>query len=212
MPTRYKKIAVLGGTGKAGRFLIKELRIQGYVVKALARDPRKIEPSDPSIEVIQGNARDYGSILNLLSECDAVISTLGPSGNEPDTCSIAAGHIIKAMQALNIRRFIEVAGLGIDTPGDKKSLFTRSLVGMMKWFASAVIADRQKDYELLKNSSIDWTIVRCPMIKLTGSTRTVKNSLTDSPGNQISATDLARFLIDQLNNEQFVCKAPFISN
>jgi putative NADH-flavin reductase len=212
MPTAHKKIAVLGGTGKAGKYIIRELVRQGYLVKALARDPRKIEHSDPSIEVIQGNARDYQAIFNLLSQCDAVISTLGPSGNEPDTCSIAAGHIIKAMQAFPMSRFIEVAGLGIDTPEDKKSLFTRSLVTMMKWFASAVIADRQKDYELLKNSSIRWTVVRCPMIKLTDLTRHVETSLTDSPGNQISATDLARFLIDQLNNEQFVCKAPFISN
>jgi putative NADH-flavin reductase len=212
MPTEYEKIAVLGGTGKAGKYLIRELVRQGYLVKALARDPGKIEQPDQSLEIVQGNAREYKSVHNLLSGCDAVISALGPSRNEPDTCSIAAGNIIKAMQALNIRRFIEIAGLGIDTPGDKKSLFTRLLVTIMKWFASAVIADRQKDYELLKNSNIQWTVVRCPMIKLTELTRNVKTSLTDRPGNQIGATDLARFLIDQLNNEQFVCKAPFISN
>jgi putative NADH-flavin reductase len=212
MPTVYKKIAVLGGTGKAGKYLIKELIRQGYKIKALARDPRKFEQSDPLLEVIPGNARDYQSILNLLSECDAVISTLGPSRNEPDTCSIAAGNIIKAMQALNISRFIEVAGLGIDTPEDKKGLLTRILVSIMRWFASTVIDDRQKDFELLKNSNIQWTIVRCPMIKLTDLTGKIKTSLADSPGNHIGATDLARFLIDQLKNEMFICKAPFISN
>ncbi len=82
----------------------------------------------------------------------------------------------------------------------------------MRWFASSVINDRQKDYELLKNSNIQWTIVRCPMIKLTDLNRKIKTSLEDSPGNHISATDLARFLIDQLKNEMFICKAPFISN
>jgi len=212
MPTKYKKIAVLGGTGKAGKYLVRELIRQGYIVKALARDPRKIELSDTSIEVIQGNARNYESILSLLLECDAVISTLGSSGNEPDTCSIAVGHIIKAMQVLNMHRYIEVAGLAINTPEDKKGLLTKSLVTIMRWFASAAIDDRQKDYELLKNSNIQWTIVRCPMIKLTELTRNVNTSLTDSAGNQISATSLARFIIDQLNNEEFICKAPFISN
>jgi hypothetical protein len=72
--------------------------------------------------------------------------------------------------------------------------------------------DRQKDYELLKNSNIRWTIVRCPMIKLTDLSAHVKTSLKDRPGNHISATDLARFLIDQLNDETFICKAPFIAN
>lgn len=212
MPSDCKKIAVLGGTGKAGKYLVKELISQGYLVRALARDPRKMEEAGPALSVVLGDARDYNSILSLLAECDAVISTLGPSANEPDTCSIAAGHIIRAMQDLKISRFIEIAGLGIDTPGDKKGLLTRSLVTMMKWFASAVIADRQKDYELLKNSPVLWTIVRCPMIKLTGATGNVKTSLTDRPGMHISATDLARFLIDQLNNGEFICKAPFVAN
>jgi putative NADH-flavin reductase len=212
MPTGYKKIAVLGGTGKAGKYLIRELLRQGYLVKALARDPRKIESSGPSIEIFQGNAREYDSIHTLLTDCDAVISTLGPSKNEPDTCSLAAGHIIRAMQALNIQRFIEVAGLAIDTPEDEKGVFTRVLVAIMRWFAAPVIDDRQKDYELLKNSPIQWTIVRCPMIKLTDITAQIKTSLTDRPGNQISATDLARFLIDQLADAKYIGKAPFIAN
>ncbi len=162
MSTKYIKIAVLGGTGKAGKYLLRELIRQGYSVKALVRDPRKIERSDPSLEIIQGNAREYESIHTLLSGCEAIISTLGPSGKEPDTCSIATGHILKAMHELNIHRFIEVAGLGIDAPGDKKGLLTRSLAGMMKWFASAIIADRQKDYELLAHSTIQWTLFVVP--------------------------------------------------
>jgi putative NADH-flavin reductase len=212
MATVYKKIAVLGGTGKAGKYLIRELFRQGYLVKALARDPLKMEPSSQTTEIIRGNAREYESVRNLLSGCDAVISTLGPSRNEPDTCSIAAGHILKAMDELNIHRFIEVAGLGIDTPDDNKGTLTRALVGIMKWFASAVIADRQKDYELLKNSDIRWTIVRCPMIRLTDVSQNIKTSLLDSPGKHINAADLARFLVDQLISEEFICQAPFIAN
>jgi putative NADH-flavin reductase len=212
MPTRLKKIAVLGGSGKAGKYLVKELIRQGFFVRALARYPGKMQQSDPLLEIIQGNARDYESIYNLISECDAVISTLGPAKNQPDTCSIAVVHIIKAMQALNIQRYIEVAGLGIDATGDRKGYLTRILVTIMRWFASSVIDDRQRDYELLQNSNLRWTIVRCPMIKLTDLSRKVITSLEDRPGNQISATDLARFLIDQLNDEQFICKAPFIAN
>ncbi len=208
----HKKIAVLGGTGNAGKYLVRELIRQGYFVRALARDPQKMELSGPLLEVVRGNARKYESINELVSGCDAVISTLGPSRNEPDTCSLAAGHILKAMSGMNIHRFIEIAGLGIDAPGDNKGIITRSLVAMMKWFASAVIADRQKDYELVKNSHARWTIVRCPMIKLTDVSGKVKTSLSDSPGIRISATDLARFLVDQLRSEEFIRKAPFIAN
>jgi len=205
-------IAVMGGTGKAGRYLIHQLLKQGYAVKALARHPPKIGQTGPGIEIVEGNARNYDSIHKLLTGCDAVISTLGGSGKEPDTCSIAIGHVLKSMEELDIQRYIDVAGLAIDTPGDRKGFQTRAIVTVLRWFASAVINDRQKGYILLKNSSIRWTIVRCPMIRLTDATGVVKASLTDCPGRKISSTDLALFLIGQLTDEKYICQAPFLAN
>jgi len=35
------KIAVLGGTGKAGKYLVKQLRKQGFQIKLLLRNPEK---------------------------------------------------------------------------------------------------------------------------------------------------------------------------
>jgi putative NADH-flavin reductase len=212
MPSGFKKIAVLGGTGKAGQYLTRELIRQGFRVKALARDPGKMGISDPFLEVVPGNAREYESVVALFRECDAIISTLGSARDQPDTCSIAVGHIIKAMQSLNIHRYIEVAGLGINTPEDKKGFMTRILVSFMRLFASPAIDDRQKDYEMLRNSSVQWTIVRCPMIKLTDLNGKVITSLQDKPGIRISAADLARFLTGQLSDETFICKAPFIAS
>lgn len=207
-----KKIAVLGGTGKAGSYLLNQLVNKGYFVNVLARNPGKIEQSNPLIEVVLGNARDYESIHNLLSGCDAVISTLGPSRGEPDTCSVAVGHIIHAMQELTIQRYIEVAGLAINTPDDRKGFQTRLIVGILRLFFPAVIDDRQKGYLQLEGSKIDWTIVRCPMIQLSSSAGPIKISLTDCPGRKVSTTDLAEFLISQLSEEKFIRKAPFLSN
>ncbi len=120
MPTVYKKIAVLGGTGKAGKYLIRELLREGYRVKALARNPQKIDQADESLEIIEGNAREYESIIPCFQVARLLSARWALQVHEPDTCSIATGHILKAMQELNIQRFIEVAGLGIDAPWIKK--------------------------------------------------------------------------------------------
>jgi putative NADH-flavin reductase len=206
------KIAVIGGTGKAGKYLVSELVKQGFPIKVLSRNPEKITQESHLIEVIQGNARDYASIRSLLSGCDAVISTLGPSRSEPDTCSVAIGHIIKAMQELKIKRYIELAGLAIDTPDDKKGFQTRLIVGILKRFFPAMINDRQKGYDLLSASNLNWTIVRSSMIELTDTKRTLKTSLADSPGRKISAADLALFLVSQLNDDQYIGKCPFVAS
>jgi putative NADH-flavin reductase len=209
---QLKRIAVLGGTGKAGRFVIKQLLDKGYQVKALTRNPVKLTQSSQSLEIIQGDARDAETIRLLLKGCDAVISTIGPAMKTPDTCSITTGHVIESARRNHIKRYIELAGLAIDTPSDKKGFKTKLVVSIMKLFVPAIIADRQKAYGLLSGSDLDWTLVRSSMIELTDARRSVKTSLTDSPGRKISATDLANFLVDQLTDKEFIRKAPFISS
>jgi putative NADH-flavin reductase len=209
---QFKKIAVLGGTGKAGRFVIKQLLEKGYEVKALTRNPAKLTQSSRSLEIIQGDARDAETIHLLLKGCDAVISTIGPAIKTPDTCSIATGHVIDAAKRNKIKRYIELAGLAIDTPSDKKGFKTKLVVSIMKLFVPKIITDRQKAYGLLSGSDLDWTLVRSSMIELTDTRRVIKTSLYDSPGRKISATDLANFLLDELTNEKYIRKAPFISS
>ncbi len=209
---QIQKIAVIGGTGKAGKYLVNELVKQEFAIKMLARNPENITGHSPLIEVISGNARDYNSIRKLLTGCDAVISTLGASRSEPDTCSVAVGHIIQAMQEQHIKRYIELAGLAIDTPDDKKGWKTRLVVNLIKNLFPAIINDRQKAFDLLRASDLSWTIVRSSMIKLTDAKRVLKTSLSDSPGGRISASDLAIFLIEQLTDERFIRKCPFVAS
>ncbi len=205
------KIAVLGGTGKAGKYLVEELLHRNLPVRMLVRNPSKVHLQDPLLEIIEGNARSYNSLRTLLTDCDGILSTLGPSKNEADTCSLATAHIIKIMHEMHVSRYVVVAGLGITTRTDRKSLRTRSIVRILKFFAGKAIADRQKEYALLQNSGLEWTVVRCPLIKLTAGAGQLKTSLEDSPGSSVAAGDLARFLSDQINDKTYVRKAPFIS-
>ncbi len=73
-------------------------------------------------------------------------------------------------------------------------------------------ADKQKEFELLSESDIDWTLVRLPLIEMTDEKSEWKASLEDCLGEKISATDLADFLIGQLFEEAYIKKAPFIAN
>jgi putative NADH-flavin reductase len=206
------KIAVIGGTGKAGSFVVKELIKQGYSFKLLTRNSEKIIDKYPMMEVITGNVRNYDTVLRLVSGCQAVISTLGPSKGEPETCSTAVWHLSRVMPKLNVKRYIEVAGLGIDTPDDKKGFKTRLIGKIIRWLFPAVVKDRQKVYDILKSGKLKWTIVRCPMIQLTNEQRDLKISLLDSPGNKISASDLAIFLVNQIHDDKYIGKCPFVAS
>lgn len=209
---KTNKIAVLGGTGKAGKYITEELLSRGYQLKILARNPDKVTHNSPLIEVVKGSARNYETMQRLLNDCTAIVSALGNSKNEQDTCSTAISHIIGISERIEIKRYIEVAGLVIDTPSDKKGLRTRLIGKVVKAFFPKPAQDRQKGYELLKGSKLDWTIIRCPSIKLSTIYTGIKVNNEDSPGNKVNAADLAGFVVNQLTDEQYVGKCPFVAS
>jgi putative NADH-flavin reductase len=65
-----KKIAVLGGGGRTGKYLINKLLDKGYFVKILLRDPEKFEIKSPLIQIIQGDAIEISIMIiyNLVSQ------------------------------------------------------------------------------------------------------------------------------------------------
>jgi hypothetical protein len=72
-------------------------------------------------------------------------------------------------------------------------------------------ADKQTEYHALSESNISWTLVRLPLIEQTDEVNKISISLEDCPGGKISAPDLAIFLVEQLSDDRFVNKSPFIA-
>ncbi len=208
------KVAVIGGTGKSGKYLVEQLLSQCIHFKILIRNPEKFEINNPLIEIVKGDAGDYESVRFLVEGCQAVISTLGlgQPASETSIFTKATKNVIRAMNECNIKRYISTTGLNVDTPFDKKSLQTKFATDWMKTNYPETTIDKQTEYTLLSESNVNWTLVRLPLIEQTDVESEIKVSLEDCPGNKISATSLANFLIGQLSDNAFVNKSPFIVN
>jgi putative NADH-flavin reductase len=206
------KIAVLGGGGRTGLYLVKQLLQQGFALKILLRNPAEFTLESPDLEIVVGDATDAAAIYALTEGCQTIISTIGQRPNEPLVASQATIHVLQAMQRYHIRRYILVAGLNVDTPSDKKSPATTAATEWMKATYPAIHADRQKAYALLTESTVDWTLVRVPLIHFTAATGNIKVDLKDCPGKSIHAGDIAVFLSEQLADSRFIRRAPFIAN
>ncbi|MNE47890.1 hypothetical protein D3C80_1423170 [compost metagenome] len=178
----------------------------------MLRDPQKLEIDNNLVEIVKGDVRDYVSVLELVKGCSAVLSTLGQPKGESPIFSDATKNIITAMNHFDINRYIAVTGLSIDVPTDKKSPKTRQLSDWMKQNFPEIIADKQKEFSLLSNSILNWTLVRLPMIEQTDNSGNINISLEDCPGDKISATDLANFMITQLTDTTYIGKSPFIAS
>jgi nucleoside-diphosphate-sugar epimerase len=206
------KIAVIGGTGKSGKYLVKLLLSQGFHLKLLLRNPETFQIKSPLIEVVQGDARAYESVQLLAEGCQSILSMLGQPKGEPTIFSQATKNVIRAMKRFNIERYIVTTGLNVDTPFDRKGVKTKIATDWMKANYPVTTSDKQYEFEVLSGSDINWTLVRLPMIEQTDLRSKMIVNLEDCPGEKISAPDLAHFVVAQLSDNAYAGKAPFIAN
>lgn len=209
------KIAILGGSGKVGHFLIQGVSNAGYWTRVLIRNPDTIKPIDGSMETVQGNARDIASIRSLLQGCDTVLNALGQRKerkSEAPIFSIATNHVLTVMKELGLRRYILVRGFSVDAPGDHKDLRTRLLSMLVRRVIHDQWADWQKELDILMRSDVNWTLVRLPVVVDEPSLGPVRVDLASPPGKKISGYDLANFVVAQMTERTYVRKAPFVGN
>lgn len=205
------KVAVLGGGGRTGKFLVNQLLKQGFSIKLLLRNPESFTIQSSQIEIIQGDALDLNSIKLLLKDCQAILSTIGQRKDEPLVASLATSNILKVMKDYGIERYVLLAGLNIDTPFDKKSPKTSMATDWMKTNFPLIQEDRQKAYTFLVESNVNWTQVRVPFIEFTDESTEIAISLEDCLGDKISANDIANFMITEMLESKYSRKSPFIS-
>ena len=207
-----KKVAVLGGGGRTGKYLVSQLLEKGFSVKILLRNPEKFIIQSSKIEIIKDDAIDANAIKMLLEDCQAVLSTIGQRPGEPMVASQATKNVLKFMHDFDIRRYVLLGGLNIDTPSDKKSEKTIQTTDWMKMNYPDIQKDRQLTYDLLVESNVDWTLIRVPFIEFLDTTSKVLVNPEDCPGDKISAFDISDFMIQEMVDAKFIRQAPFIAN
>jgi len=205
------KVAVLGGGGRTGKYLVQQLLENGFSVKLLLRNPDDFTIQNSKIEIIKGDAVNEESINLLLKDCQAVLSTIGQRPGEPMVASQATKNVLNAMKRNDIERYVLLAGLNIDTPFDKKSPKTIMATDWMKTNYPEIQKDRQFTYDLLVDSKIDWTQVRVPLIVFSDDSSKIAVDIEDCLGEKISAFDISKFMVKEMIESNYSRQSPFIS-
>lgn len=155
------KIAVIGGGGRTGLYLVNQLIEKGYVLKLLLRHPDNFPIQSALIEIVHGDVLDQIAVASLLEGCDAVLSTVGQRKDEPLVASQATSHILGAIGARPMR-YVVLAGLNVSTPTDQKGQDAMQATQWMRATFPDIHDDRQKSYTLLAESRTEWIMVRVP--------------------------------------------------
>jgi putative NADH-flavin reductase len=203
------KLLVFGASGQTGQAVVREALARGHSVSAFVRDPAKLGAVTGNVRVIRGDVADAATVAQAMPQHDAVVSTLGvgtPLQHDPVVIA-GIGHILTAMQDGGVRRLVYQSFIGVRE--------SRAAVGFVLRFIAPLplrheIADHEKKEAMIRASAIDWTIVRPP--KLTTGTRSQyrvgEDIRTLAPVPTLSRSDVAHFIVGELENPQYVHRMP----
>lgn len=209
------KITIFGATGETGRQLVEQALAAGHEVVAYVRNPTKLTVNHELLKVIQGELADASLIESAVSGANAVMSTLGPRGgskNKPITQGMQ--NIIVAMKKQGVNRLIITSTLNAKDPNDKPDFKTKALVHLVKLTMHDAYEDIVSVVETVRNSDLDWTIVRLTMLNNDSKSGKFKVGYvgTGKVGTWISRADIADFMLKQVEQTEYLRQAPAISN
>ena len=212
------KLVVFGANGATGQWLVRLAVERGHQVTAVMR--KGASTSVPQgVDVIRGNPLDAAFVDMAVTGKDAVVTALGlrlrhgsnPFSSlvsPPTLLSQSVAHILAAMKRHGISRISMVSAAGV---GDSRKTVAWPLRVVFR------ISNIQVGYEdhgraeaLLAASGLDWQAVR-PTTLTNGSSTGTRRVDRYATTMRIAREDVARFMLNQLEEPQFDERTPMIS-
>lgn len=202
------KLALFGATGATGKLVLEQALARGHSVTALVRTPSKLTTTHERLRVIQGDVNDPSAVEKAITGQDAVISTIGSGSDKKHVTlySTSIRHIIDAMEKLKVERLLCISAGGAYPGKDPGAPFILNYV-VKPFFLKDVFTDMARMEEAIKHSHLNaWTIVRPPRLV----DNPPKHKYRQEPtycikgGNKIARTDLAEFLVGELDSGKYI--------
>jgi putative NADH-flavin reductase len=203
-------VVVLGAAGRTGRLIVAEAQRSGHHVTAAVRNPASI-PAVPGLRVEHADVRDAESLRAVIEGHDAVVSAVGASGRQAGNLySDGARAIVSAMQATEVKRLLAITSVGVRHDDPHHAWWYR---GLIRPVGADLYADMARMEQIVGGSDLDWTFVRPTYLQdrePTGRYRATDNS-TPKGGWRITRTDVARFIVEELDAHRWSRRAPSLA-
>ena len=212
------KLTIFAATGGIGRQALEQALAAGHEVTAVVRNPNGLSGEARIVRVDLAAAAPE-ALESAVAGADGVLSGLGPrSASEAGIASQGTRAIVQAMRATNVRRIVVVSAAPIGTvpspgrprppkhdPGD--GFFMRHLLSPL---TKAALRTRYGDLalmeDLLRDSGLDWTVVRPPQLTnkaLTGTYR-IAYGQNLRRGLRISRAEVAHLMLRVLEQPETI--------
>jgi putative NADH-flavin reductase len=163
------------------------------------------------LTVARADVLDASAVEGVVSGADAILSTLGaPYGRKQVAVySVGVRNILTAMERHQVRRLVVVSSSATDPKpyADAGFFFNRVVQPfVVNVLGKTVYEDMRRMEELIRNSEVDWTIVRPSGLFDADFVSDYELAENHIAGRFTARSDLAAAMLAQIDDERYVRK------
>jgi lipocalin/uncharacterized protein YbjT (DUF2867 family)/ligand-binding SRPBCC domain-containing protein len=167
-------ILLTGATGYVGSRLLRVLEEDGYPVRCLARDPRRVTPRQATTEVVAGDCLDEASLVAAMEGVDQayyLVHSMASGDGFAARDRRAAANFGRAAARAGVRRIIYLGGLGSSPECLSTHLKSRMETGtalgeagvpVVEFRASIVVGGGSLSFEMVRALVERLPVMICP--------------------------------------------------
>ncbi|MEQ1711726.1 MAG: NAD(P)H-binding protein [Hyphomicrobium sp.] len=207
------KILIIGASRGIGLATVEAALTAGHEVRAFARSAAAIPIEHPRLEKFAGDALERGSVEHAIEGMDAVVQVLGLAMGPvyiggTELFSKATRMLVDAMGARGPKRLVVVTGLGAGDSRGSLGLYAIPFMIVLK----RVYDDKDIQERIVRNSALDWTILRPGILQdgaATGTARVLADAKDWRPG-PVRRADVALAIVDELETSRNLRRTPAV--
>jgi uncharacterized protein YbjT (DUF2867 family) len=187
-----KLVGVFGASGRTGIHIIDELMRRDVNIRAFSRRTKENADTD-SLNWVVADVTSKESLTEALENVDVIISAIGPvdGDNSENVDYLGAINIVSAAKENGVQQIIYMSSIGAGGAENISTVMLNLLANKtMKWKALAE--------EQIRNSGIDFTIVRPGGLLGEPATQGIQLSQGDNVLGWIPREDVAAVLVESI--------------
>jgi putative NADH-flavin reductase len=207
------KLLIIGATRGIGRNLVEQALDQKHAVTALVRRPQGLSINHERLTVMPGDILDPEAVEQAVEGQDSVCITIGtgPSRRPVTVFSKGTQNVMAAMTPSKASMLICVTGIGAGDSKNHGGFFYDKIFNPL--LLKTIYEDKDRQEELVRNSGLEWVIVR-PGFLTNGPLTGTYRELTELEGitaGKISRADVAHFILNEFDEKQYLSKTPLLT-
>lgn len=207
-------VSLFGASARTGRLFVQQAGEAGLLQRLHFRSASN-DPTPDTATVVVGALNDPTAVREVLRGAEAAVILFGPrNATGKPFCAAATKAIIAGMKTQGVPRIICVTGATVGEQSGSVSFAMKLMsFGQRRTGQDAIMADRDAQERHVRNSKLQWTIVKPP-------------KLTDDPageieggpnvsvglGSHLSRQALSRFLVKELMQPQYLDSAVYVKD